>query len=97
MHVATAPDGIRMIDITGETCPMTMVRTRLALDALPDGAALRVRLRGEEPRRSVPEACRMLGHDVSVETSAPDADDVTTLLVRKRPAAKARAAPARHA
>ena len=47
MHVATAPDGIRMIDITGETCPMTMVRTRLALDALPDGAALRVRLRGE--------------------------------------------------
>ena len=86
MDPVTAPDGIRMIDITGETCPMTMVRTRLALDALPDDATLAVRLRGEEPRRSIPAACRLLGHHVSGDEAAPDAADVTTLLVRKRPA-----------
>ena len=84
MDVVTPADGIRMIDITGETCPMTMVRTRLALDALPDGAALQVRLRGDEPRRSVPAACRLLGHDVPVDETAPSAPDVTTLLIRKR-------------
>ena len=94
MDVVTSSDGIRMIDITGETCPMTMVRTRLALDALPDGALLRVRLRGEEPRRSVPSACRLLGHEVSgdeipPEARGPEAGDITTLLVRKRRASPA--------
>ncbi|NVN12548.1 sulfurtransferase TusA family protein, partial [Nguyenibacter vanlangensis] len=38
-----------ILDITGETCPMTFVRTRLALDRLPAGGRLRVRLRGAVP------------------------------------------------
>ncbi len=42
------------LDITRELCPMTFVHTRLALDRLPSGDVLRVRLRGEEPRRNVP-------------------------------------------
>lgn len=54
----------QLIDITGETCPMTFVRTRLALDRLPPGAILRVRLRGEEPRRNIPATAAAQGHTV---------------------------------
>ena len=53
-----------VLDITGEVCPMTFVRTRLALDRLPPGELLLVRLRGDEPRRSVPENATALGHTV---------------------------------
>ena len=74
-----APD--RVLDISGETCPMTFVRTRLALDRLQQGQTLLVHLRGEEPRRSVPETAAGLGHAVlALET---DADGATRLLLRK--------------
>ena len=39
------------LDITSEVCPMTFVRTRLALDRMRPGQVLLVRLRGEEPLR----------------------------------------------
>ena len=42
------------IDITSDICPMTFVRTRLALDRMTPGETLLVRLRGEEPLRNVP-------------------------------------------
>jgi len=53
MTTVQAPD--RELDITGEICPMTFVRTRLALDRMRPGETLLVRLRGEEPLRNVPE------------------------------------------
>ena len=70
------------LDITADTCPMTFVRTRIALDRLPGGATLTVRLRGDEPRRSVPAASRELGHEVL--SLLTDEAGVTTLLIRKR-------------
>lgn len=70
------------LDITAETCPMTFVRTRIALDRLGAGGVLRVLLRGDEPRRSVPAAAAELGH--AVLAADTDADGVTTLLIRKR-------------
>jgi len=54
----------RVLDITAEVCPMTFVRTRLALDALQPGQVLEVRLRGEEPRERVPATAEALGHRV---------------------------------
>ena len=69
------------IDITGERCPMTFVRTRLALDRLTAGQVLAVRLRGEEPRRNVPRTTAEQGHTV---ISVQDREDGTaTLLIRK--------------
>jgi TusA-related sulfurtransferase len=68
------------LDITDEVCPMTFVRTRLALDRMQPGQTLRVRLRGEEPLRNVPRTAREQGHEVlSLETGP---DGVATLLLR---------------
>ena len=69
------------IDITADTCPMTFVRTRLALDRLAPGQTLLVRLRGGEPLRNVPRSAQEQGHAVlSLET---DADGVSRLLLRR--------------
>jgi TusA-related sulfurtransferase len=71
----------RELDITGEMCPMTFVRTRLALDRMRPGETLRVRLRGEEPLRNVPRTAREQGHEVlSLETGA---DGISLLLLRR--------------
>ena len=70
-----------VLDISRETCPMTFVRTRLALDRMAPGQTLLVHLRGEEPRRSVPASAAGLGHVVlALET---DAEGATRLLLRK--------------
>lgn len=74
-----APDCV--LDITRETCPMTFVRTRLALDRMQPGQTLLVRLRGGEPRRSVPANAQATGH--AVLAIADDPDGVTRLLLRK--------------
>jgi tRNA 2-thiouridine synthesizing protein A len=50
------------IDITGEVCPMTFVRTKLKLERMLPGEVLHVRLRGDEPLRNVPRAARDEGH-----------------------------------
>jgi tRNA 2-thiouridine synthesizing protein A len=69
------------LDITAEVCPMTFVRTRLALDRMQPGQTLRVRIRGEEPLRNVPRTAREQGHEVlSVKT---DPDGIATLLLRR--------------
>jgi tRNA 2-thiouridine synthesizing protein A len=62
----TAPDQApnALIDITGEVCPMTFVRTKLKLERMRSGEVLIVRLRGEEPLRNVPRAARDEGHSI---------------------------------
>jgi len=60
------------LDITGETCPMTFVRTRLALDRLQAGQILLVKLRGDEPRRNVPRTAAEQGHVVLQQEEMPD-------------------------
>jgi TusA-related sulfurtransferase len=73
----------REIDITGDLCPMTFVRTRLALDRMTPGQTLLVRLRGEEPLRNVPRTAAEQGHQVlSLDTGA---DGVTVLRLRRGP------------
>ena len=52
------------IDITEDRCPMTFVRTRLALDKMLVGEKLEVILRGGEPAQNVPKSAKELGHIV---------------------------------
>jgi TusA-related sulfurtransferase len=56
------PAADHAIDITGEVCPMTFVRTKLRLERMRPGEVLSVRLRGDEPLRNVPRAAREEGH-----------------------------------
>jgi TusA-related sulfurtransferase len=57
------PKHDKAIDITAETCPMTFVRTRLALDTLESGQILLVKLKGADPLANVPRAAADQGHD----------------------------------
>jgi TusA-related sulfurtransferase len=52
------------LDITGEACPMTYVRTKLKLETLAEAQVLEVWLRGEEPLKNVPRSAREEGHQV---------------------------------
>lgn len=81
MKIANLPAHDRAIDITGETCPMTFVRTRLALDSLPMGAVLLVRLTGVDPRANVPRAAADQGHDL---LDMFDLDDGSAVLVIRK-------------
>lgn len=71
----------RTLDITRDLCPMTFVRTRLALDRMAPGERLLVLLKGDEPRRNVPRSTREHGHKVLAEETG--ADGVTRLLVER--------------
>jgi TusA-related sulfurtransferase len=71
----------REIDITHDVCPMTFVKTRIALDRLSPGQTLLVRLRGEEPLRNVPRTAMEQGHTVLQQRLEPDGS--TLLLLRK--------------
>ena len=72
----------QMLDITGEFCPMTFVRTRLALDRLASGQTLLVVLKGDEPARNVPRTAAEQGHAVlATETGA---DGITRVLLRRK-------------
>lgn len=71
-------DAHHSIDITGEVCPMTFVRTKLKLERMQAGEVLRVRLRGDEPLRNVPRAARDEGHAV-LAIEADGADHIVTI------------------
>jgi tRNA 2-thiouridine synthesizing protein A len=75
------PDATKKIDITADICPMTFVRTRLALDRMNPGETLMVWLKGEEPLQNVPRSATEQGHEVlSLET---DPDGISHLLIRR--------------
>ncbi len=73
------------LNITGEICPMTMVRTRLLIDQMKKGEVAELRLKGEEPLRNVPMSIRELGDEViSIESlEQPDSSDEFRILIRR--------------
>ncbi|HQT39625.1 MAG TPA: sulfurtransferase TusA family protein [Acidocella sp.] len=72
MMTITLPTHHKAIDITSETCPMTFVRTRLALDTMETGQILLVRLKGADPLKNVPRAAADQGHDPLDLLEQPD-------------------------
>jgi TusA-related sulfurtransferase len=53
------------LDLRGERCPMTFVRARLALEDLPLGGSLRVRVDFEPATRNLPKSAREWGQHVA--------------------------------
>ncbi|GAN82028.1 TusA-related sulfurtransferase [Acidocella aminolytica 101 = DSM 11237] len=81
MTLTMLPKHDKAIDITAETCPMTYVRTRLALDAMEEGQILLVKLKGEDPVRNVPRAAADQGHEPLDLLEQPDGSYV--LVIQK--------------
>lgn len=72
----------RELDITAETCPMTFVRVKLALEAMAVGQTLRVVLRAGEPLQNVPRA--LLDHGQEILEQRPLGGELWELVVRRR-------------
>ncbi len=74
------------LDITGEVCPMTFVRTKLVVERMSPGQTAEVRLAGREPLANVPRSVVELGHEIVALDPEPGeaADGIHRLLIRKR-------------
>lgn len=55
------------LDLTGETCPLSWVKTKLALERLAPGDVLSVRCPPGEALANVPASAREAGHAVAVQ------------------------------
>lgn len=69
------------IDITDVNCPITFVKTKIALEELDDGDILSVRLNDGEPVQNVPRSVKEEGHEVLSLTE--NGDGTFQLIVKK--------------
>lgn len=69
------------LDITDVVCPMTFVKTAVALEDLNDGQILELRLNDGEPIQNVPRSLKDEGHKVLRLTG--NADGTFTIFVEK--------------
>lgn len=69
------------IDITDVVCPITFVKTKVALEELEDGQVLSVKLNDGEPVQNVPRSLKEEGHQVLKLTD--NEDGTYNLLVKK--------------
>ena len=69
------------VDITDVVCPVTFVKTKVALEELEDGQILQVHLNDGEPVQNVPRSVRDEGHQI---LKLKDNEDGTyELFIRK--------------
>ena len=62
------PESPLEIDLSGELCPFTFVRTKLALEELPMGALLRVIVDHEPATRNIPRSATEWGQEMIAVT-----------------------------
>lgn len=77
---ARKPADLPALDLRGEFCPYTFIRTMIALDDVPAGGRLWVFLDDGQPIRDVPRSLKGAGHEVLEVTPEGPA---FRLLVRK--------------
>ncbi|MBT9174189.1 MAG: hypothetical protein DDT21_02600 [Syntrophomonadaceae bacterium] len=56
----------KTLDIINDSCPITFVKTKLALECLPAGDILEILLNSGEAVKNVPRSLRAEGHKVAV-------------------------------
>jgi tRNA 2-thiouridine synthesizing protein A len=54
----------RELDLHGEVCPYTFVRSKLALEGMASGQVLRIVVDNSESASNVPRSLSLEGHDV---------------------------------
>ena len=81
-----APDDAAppVLDLCGELCPFTFVRTKLALEDMPLGARLRVIVDHEPATRNIPRSAREWGQEVLGVTQLADRRWAIDLVRRVR-------------
>jgi tRNA 2-thiouridine synthesizing protein A len=57
---------VHTLDVTADTCPLTWVRTKLALERLAPGETLVVEVPDGEALENVPRSAAEAGHEVAV-------------------------------
>jgi tRNA 2-thiouridine synthesizing protein A len=68
------------LDLSGEVCPYTFVRARLALEAMPLGTRLDILVDHEPATRNIPRSAREWGQEVcAVEPAGPGRWRITLL------------------
>jgi tRNA 2-thiouridine synthesizing protein A len=67
-----ALDVAGVVDLRRFACPMTWVRTRLALDRISPGEVLEVVLLAGEPLENVPRTAEQEGHRVALTEARPE-------------------------
>lgn len=72
------------LDITGEVCPMTFVKTKLLLERMPPGSTAKVRLQGTEPLENVPRSVQEMGHRILACAPEDGAGEEVHVLVIER-------------
>ena len=78
--VTRKPD--HYLDITGDVCPITFVKTKLLMEKMKSGEVVEIRLPPGEPLENVPNSVREEGHTVlSLEPAAQV--DVHILRIQK--------------
>jgi tRNA 2-thiouridine synthesizing protein A len=74
-------DVITALDLRGEVCPYTFLKSKLALEGVPAGGVLRVVVDSEASARDVPQSLGRAGHAIlSVEQNA---DGAWTIVISK--------------
>ncbi|QNT77514.1 sulfurtransferase TusA family protein [Entomobacter blattae] len=67
------------LNITSYICPMTFVKTRIALDQLPAGATLEVHLKGKEPLVNIRRNVQELGYKITNEISLENNETIVVI------------------
>lgn len=69
------------VDITGVVCPVTFVKTKVALEELDEGQILAVHMNDGEPVQNVPRSVKDEGHEILKLIG--NEDGTWDLIVRK--------------
>ena len=69
------------VDITDVNCPVTFVKTKVALEELDDGQILSIKMNDGEPVQNVPRSIKEEGHQVLKLLN--NEDGTYELIVRK--------------
>ena len=69
------------VDITDVVCPVTFVKTKVALEELDDGQILSVRMNDGEPVQNVPRSIKEEGHQILKLVN--NEDGTYNLIVKK--------------
>ncbi len=78
----TSPEPDAAVDLTGESCPYTIVKSKLALEAMSEGQVIRILIDDAESAQALPLNLSYDGHEVLAVNSRPP--NRSEVVVRKK-------------